>query len=255
MTALVAGSAVRTCFGSGAQTFAALLRGACGVGPLRHGDPARLNVAAGYHIGGQSPTDDPRQPLRASGWLSACVRQALDEAGVDPARQRVLALVGTGLRELSAVEEAALGGPGTPVHRLHFGAAVREAAPGVGAVLTVANACSASGHALALAQDLVELGEADAVVVGGADAMTQSMLAMIGRVADAPTERIRPFDRDRQGKLLTEEAIHKPPTANLSSILQPPESHQQFAPGRQVRLPRQQIANHNSIPPQQHPAR
>lgn len=210
MTALVAGSAVRTCFGSGAQTFAALLRGACGVGPLRHGDPARLNVAAGYHVGADSAADsaadDPRRPLRASGWLSACVRRALDEAGVDPARQRVLALVGTGLRELSAVEEAALGGPGTPVHRLHFGAAVREAAPGVGAVLTVANACSASGHALALAQDLVELGEADAVVVGGADAMTQSMLAMIGRVADAPTERVRPFDRDRQGVLLGEGA-------------------------------------------------
>ena len=31
--------------------------------------------------------------------------------------------------------------------------------------------------------------------------------------------------------------------------------HQQFAPRRQVRLPRQQIANHNSVAPQQHPAR
>jgi 3-oxoacyl-[acyl-carrier-protein] synthase II len=204
VTALVAGAAVWTCLGSGAETFAALLRGACGVGPLRHGDPARLNVAAGYHIGDEA--EDPGRPLRASGWLSACVRRALDEAGVDPMRQRVVALVGTGLRELSAVEEIALGGPGTPVHRLNFGAAVRTAAPGIGGVVTIANACSASGHALALAQDLVELGEADAVVVGGADAMTQSMLAMIGRVADAPTERVRPFDRDRQGVLLGEGA-------------------------------------------------
>ena len=32
-------------------------------------------------------------------------------------------------------------------------------------VVTIANACSASGHALALAQDMVELGDADAVVV------------------------------------------------------------------------------------------
>ena len=57
------------------------------------------------------------------------------------------------------------------MHRLHFGAAVRQAAPGIGEVVTIANACGAGGHALALAQDLVEPGEADAVVVGGADAM------------------------------------------------------------------------------------
>jgi 3-oxoacyl-[acyl-carrier-protein] synthase II len=202
VTALIAGAAVRTCLGTGAETFAALLRGRCGVAPLRHGDPARLNVAAGHHVG----DDDPHRPFRAGTWLSACVRRALDQAGVAPDRQRVVALVGTGLRELSAVEDMALGGPPFAPHRLHFGAAVREVAPAVGGVVTLANACSASGHALALAQDLVELGEADAVVVGGTDAMTQSMLAMIGRVADAPTERVRPFDRDRQGVLLGEGA-------------------------------------------------
>lgn len=202
MTAVIAGAAMRTCFGSGDETFAALLRGECGVTPLRHGDPARLNVAAGYHVG----TDDPHRPFRAGQWLSECVREALDQAGVEPGRQRVVALVGTGLRELSAVEAMALGGPAVPAYRLHFGAAVRTAAPAVGGVVTLANACSASGHALALAQDLVELGEADAVVVGGADAMTQSMLAMIGRVVDDPTDRVRPFDRDRRGVLLGEGA-------------------------------------------------
>jgi 3-oxoacyl-[acyl-carrier-protein] synthase II len=204
MTALIAAAAVRTCLGTGAETFEALLRGACGVGPLRHGDPVRLNVAAGYHIGGAS--DDPNQPLRASDWLSDCVRRALDESGVDPARHRVVALIGTGLRELSAVEHTALGGPEIPVHRLHFGVAVRAAAPAIGDVVTIANACSASGHALALAQDLVELGETDAVVVGGADAMTQSMLAMIGRIADAAADQVRPFDRQRRGVLLGEGA-------------------------------------------------
>jgi 3-oxoacyl-[acyl-carrier-protein] synthase II len=175
------------------------------VGPLRYGDPARLNVSHGYHVGA-ADDDDPDRPLRASAWLSGCVREALSESGVDPARHHVVALVGTGLRELSAVEDTALGGPPIPVHRLHFGDAVRAAAPGVGEVVTIANACSAGGHALALAQDLVELGEADAVVVGAADTMTRSMLAMIGRVADAPTDRIRPFDRGRQGVLLGEGA-------------------------------------------------
>ncbi|MEE3922547.1 beta-ketoacyl synthase N-terminal-like domain-containing protein [Micromonospora sp. BRA006-A] len=70
--------------------------------------------------------------------------------------------------------------------------------------VTVANACSAGGHVLALAQDMIELGEADAVVVAATDAMTESMLAMIGRVADEPADRVRPFDRDRAGVLLGE---------------------------------------------------
>jgi 3-oxoacyl-[acyl-carrier-protein] synthase II len=202
MPALVAGSAVRTCFGSGADTFAALLRGECGADPLRQGDPGKLNVYAGYHAG----TDDPNRPFRAGRLLAECLDEAARQAGLDTARQRVVALVGTGLRELSAVEDWVLTGASFPVRRLHFGDVVRRALPGVTDVITVSNACSASGHALALAQDLVELGEADAVVVGGADTMTQSMLAMIGRVAHTRTARVRPFDRDRDGVLLGEGA-------------------------------------------------
>jgi 3-oxoacyl-[acyl-carrier-protein] synthase II len=205
MPALVAASAVRSCFGAGAATFSALLRGDCGVGPLRHGDPAKLNVAAGYHAG----ADDPNRPLRASRMLAECLGEAAAQAGLAGREwhgRRVVALVGTGLRELSAVEEWALTGASFPVRRLHFADVVRAAVPLVTDVITISNACSASGHALALAQDLIELGEADAVLVGGADTMTQSMLTMIGRAAPAPTAQVRPFDADRNGVLLGEGA-------------------------------------------------
>jgi 3-oxoacyl-[acyl-carrier-protein] synthase II len=113
-----------------------------------------------------------------------------------------VALVGTGLRELSAVEDHALAGASFPVRRLHFAGVVGDALPGVADAITISNACSAGGHALALAQDLVELGEADAVVVAAADTMTRSMLAMIGLVAPGRTARVRPFDSDRDGVLL-----------------------------------------------------
>ncbi|MFF5207129.1 beta-ketoacyl synthase N-terminal-like domain-containing protein [Streptosporangium sp. NPDC000396] len=202
MPTLIAGSAVRTCLGGGAETFAALLRGECGAGPLRHGEPDKLNVFAGYHIG----ADDPNRPFRAGRLLAECLGEAVRQAGLDTGRQRVTALVGTGLRELSAVEDWALTGSSFPLRRLHFADVVREALPGVTDVITISNACSAGGHVLALAQDLVELGEADAVVVGATDTMTQSMLAMIGRVAPARTARVRPFDRDRDGVLLGEGA-------------------------------------------------
>lgn len=202
MPALIAASVVRTCLGGGAETFGGLLRGETGRQPLRHGDPAKLRVGYGYHIG----TDDPARPYRAGEWLAGCVREAAAEARLDPRRERVVALVGTGLRELSAVEDWALRGTPVAPHRLHFGSVVRDALPGLTEVVTVSNACAAGGHVLALAQHLVELDEADAVIVGGADAMTLSMLAMIGRTTGTPGDRVRPFDADRTGVLLGEGA-------------------------------------------------
>ena len=202
MSVLIASSVARTCLGDDRATFAALLRGACGVTELRYVPAERLNVRAGYHI----DEHGPERHRRASRWLGECVAEAVSRAGLDPARQRVAALVGTGLRELRAVERWALDGVPLRREQLHFAGTVRDAAPGTGAAVTLSNACSAGGYALALGQDLVELGEADAVVVAGADAMTESMLAMIGRFGDEPTERVRPFDAGRTGVLLGEGA-------------------------------------------------
>jgi 3-oxoacyl-[acyl-carrier-protein] synthase II len=202
MAVLIAASAARTCLGDGTATFQALLHGGSGVGPLRYFPAAALNVRCGYHI----PEPGPERPLRASAWLAECVAEAVARAGLDTARQRVVALAGTGLRELRAVERYAAEAIAVPRERLHFGGALREAAPGVAAALTIANACSACGYALALGQDLLELGEADAVVVAGTDAMTESMLAMIGRFGDEPADRVRPFDSRRAGALLGEGA-------------------------------------------------
>jgi 3-oxoacyl-[acyl-carrier-protein] synthase II len=200
--ALITGCAIRTCLGDGDATFAALLRGESGIGKLRYVDRERLNVRRGFHIA----EPGAERPFRASRWLVTCVDEALTQAGIDPERQRVVVIVGTGLRELRAVERSALAGTSLDLGRLHFAAAIRSALPAVTAVVTLSNACSAGGHALALAQDLVQLGEADVVVAAGADAMTESMLAMIGRMADGPSKDLRPFDADRSGTLLGEGA-------------------------------------------------
>jgi 3-oxoacyl-[acyl-carrier-protein] synthase II len=201
VSVLITASSVRTCFGDGEATFRALLQGRSGAGPLRYGDPWQLGVTRGYHIAG----GEREQPLRASTWLGECVCEVLAKSGVDPVRQRVTAVVGSGLREHRVIERFP-GWPDVPAERLHFAAAVREEAVAVDAVVTLANACSAGGTALALAQDLIEFGQADAVVVAGTDAMTESMLAMIGRVTGEPADHVRPFDTDRRGVLLGEGA-------------------------------------------------
>jgi 3-oxoacyl-[acyl-carrier-protein] synthase II len=124
----------------------------------------------------------------------------------------VAAVVGTGLGEQASVEAWALGRTDPPAAdrpfpaTQDFGDVVRRAVPGVEDVITLSGACSAGGHALAVAQDLVDLGEADAVVAAGVDAMSRAMLAMIGLVGGRATAQVRPFDADRTGVLLGEGA-------------------------------------------------
>jgi 3-oxoacyl-[acyl-carrier-protein] synthase II len=202
VTALIAASAVRTCLGGSEATLARLARGESQLSALQHLAMPTMNVERAYEI----PEPGPERELRASGWLRECVEEALDRSGVDAALSRVSAVVGTGLGELREVERWAVDGHPIEPERLHFAQAVRDAAPGIDRVVTLSNACSASGYALALAQDLVELDDADAVVAAGADAMTASMLAMIGRVWPSPPDRVRPFDRDRHGTLLGDAA-------------------------------------------------
>jgi 3-oxoacyl-[acyl-carrier-protein] synthase II len=201
MPVLIASSAARTCLGDEQETFAALLAGTSGVGQLRYYPQGRLTVNRGYQI----KDSGEEQPLRAGAWLAHCVARAVAGAGLRPG-QRVVALIGTGLRELRAVELWAADGWPLRAEDLHFGGAVRGAFPPVSAAITIANACSAGGHALALGQDLLELGDADAVIVAAADAMTESMLAIIGRFDEEPAERVRPFDAFRRGVLLGEGA-------------------------------------------------
>ncbi|SBT41146.1 beta-ketoacyl synthase N-terminal-like domain-containing protein [Micromonospora narathiwatensis] len=203
MPLAITGSAMRTSLGDTAETYQALLAGESGRRPLGYVAPERVNVRHGYHV----DASGPERPYRASAWLAGCVAAAAREAGLDCARQRVVAIVGTGLRELRAVERWRADGQPVEPDALHFGAAVRGALPGVEDVVTVSNACSASSHALALAADLIELDEADAVLACGADAMTESMLAMIGRVGDESSDAVRPFDADRKGVLLGDGAV------------------------------------------------
>ncbi|MFT2015056.1 beta-ketoacyl synthase N-terminal-like domain-containing protein [Streptomyces sp. 796.1] len=227
----ITGSSMVSCHGDLDATFDALVAGRSGASPLRIGDPAKLNVTHGYGIdaatedgyraattaavagaggGVQGAAQDAygvgEQVRLAGRWLASAVAGALAEAGVDPAERRVAVLVGTGLRELRAVEEWHGDGAALRLAQLHFNEAVRSVAPGVTEVHTLANACAASGYALALAADLLDLEEADAVVVAGCDTMTESMLTMIGRVGTTTADTVRPFDEDRDGVLLGEGA-------------------------------------------------
>lgn len=198
----ITGSELLTCLGDGDALWTALTEGVTGAAPLRHFDPARLRVAYGYQI-----DEDPEErSFRPSRWLARCVAEAVRQAGLDATGTRTVAIVGTGLRELRSLERWHADGAPASLPDLHFGRCVRGVVPGVQQVLTISNACAASGYALGMAEDLLALDEADAVIVAGTDGMTESMLAMIGRIGGQAAERVQPFDANRVGVLLGEGA-------------------------------------------------
>jgi 3-oxoacyl-[acyl-carrier-protein] synthase II len=76
---------------------------------------------------------------------------------------------------------------------------------------TLATACTAGTQALGEGLRLIQRGEADVVLAGGADAMINpvgvlgfSLLGTLSRRNDAPSRASRPFDRERDGFVIGE---------------------------------------------------
>ncbi|GAB3898702.1 beta-ketoacyl-[acyl-carrier-protein] synthase family protein [Kibdelosporangium lantanae] len=185
------------------ETFEALCAGRSGRHPLRFWDRTSFREVHAYEIDDRPSGQDI--PGRASALLAAAVGQALADAGLDPWLADVPVLVGSGLGELRSAEIA--WAARTPVHEstLDVSRTVRDRF-GATDVHTLANACAASLHALALGADLLDLGEADTVVVAGVDVLVQSMSGLLDRVQLDPPGELRPFDVARKGVLLGEGA-------------------------------------------------
>ena len=76
-----------------------------------------------------------------------------------------------------------------------------------GPVSTVSNACASSAIAMAYGAELIRSGKAELMLVGGFDALTPLNLVGFGMMRNSSlSNRIRPFDRKRDGMLLGEGA-------------------------------------------------
>ncbi len=190
------------------SSFAAYLSGDTSLHPLRVFDPSRYRVRVAYELDDR-PDGDSDVPGRAGHWLVGAIREALVRAGLDDrakrAGLRIPVLVGTGLAEQRSLELWRTAGADLGLDDLHFaGVVARET--GLRHTLTIVNACAASLYALAVGTDLLALGEADAVVVAGTDALSETMFGLLDRVNMNPPGEVRPFDADRQGVILGEGA-------------------------------------------------
>ncbi len=202
MAATVLGTAMTSCHGDTGQTYEALIAGK--IGARRLADPlaSRLKIQWGY------PIDDERRANRPSGWVAGCILAALDQAGVDLARERVPILLGTGLREQRSLEIAVEDALRVGLDDLDLARTVSASVPGTvpSDVMVISNACAASGYALGLGLDMIESGDHDVVVVAGCDDIALGMQGMIGRVSPRARTCVRPFDVSGAGVLLGEGA-------------------------------------------------
>jgi 3-oxoacyl-[acyl-carrier-protein] synthase II len=215
-----------------ASAWESLRKGVTGIGPITRVRVDDLSVRIGGELKGFDPATvlDRKEVRRLDPFLHytiAAAQQAMDHAAlrVEPERaERVGVLIGSGIGGLQAIEEnaATLRERGASrVSPFFIPGMITNMASGVvsmrfgarGPNSCVVTACATGTHSIGEAFRLIQRGDADAMIAGGAEAPIErlgiagfaAMRAMSTR-NDEPQRASRPFDRDRDGFVIAEGA-------------------------------------------------
>jgi 3-oxoacyl-[acyl-carrier-protein] synthase II len=211
-------------------TWAALLEGKSGVGPISRFDASAFRSRIAGEVRGFAATDyvDPKTADRLERvelFALAAAREALRHANLPRGQvppERLAVVIGSAVGGIMEVERQydrlkergprAISPIGIP--KLLANSASGQVAIEIGAQgfsFCPVSACASGAHAFALALDLLRAGRADVVVAGGSEAAV-TPLAIGGFCAmevlslrnDAPPAASRPFDDDRDGFVMAE---------------------------------------------------
>ncbi|MFP4105688.1 MAG: beta-ketoacyl-ACP synthase II [Phycisphaerae bacterium] len=210
-----------------------LMNGRSGIGPITKFDvsefPSKIGGQLNDWAGPQDPVD-PREAKRMDPFTQYAVGaslEALQDAGVDPSpedRDRCGVVVGTGIGGLLELQQQHVRMLEKGVRRISpftVPKMMGNAAAGTISILagfrgpsfSVQTACASAANSIGDALRLVQNDEADLVIGGGAEAaLTEiglgSFCALKGLSTrnDDPEHASRPWDKDRDGFLLSEGA-------------------------------------------------
>ena len=212
-----------------ADTWAALLEGRSGAATIQSFDSSALDVNFACEVKGFDPTayvpkKDQRRMDRFILLGFSAASQAIAEAKlttsghVDP--ERVAVYLASGMGGLPGIEaqhsDLLSKGRISPFFipqvipnmlagqvSIHFGFK--------GPNFSIASACSSSAHAIGEAVRLIERGDADIAIAGGAEAAISPLgiagfatMKALSTRNEAPEKASRPFDRDRDGFVMGE---------------------------------------------------
>jgi 3-oxoacyl-[acyl-carrier-protein] synthase II len=217
---------------SAEELFAALCEGKSGISNIESFDVSTYPVRFGGEVKNFDATKyiDQRESKRMdrfSQFAVAAAIQAVDDSGLDFSKEdafRVGVIVGTGIGGIREIEEQ---------HIKLLGKGVRQVSPFTvpklmanaacgniairyglrGPNFCVVSACASSNHAIGEAFCNIVSGRSDVVITGG----TEAALTPVGLASfcaarslstrnDDPARASRPFDRDRDGFVLSEGA-------------------------------------------------
>jgi len=225
---VVTGMGMLTALGKDvATTWAAMVAGRSGVGPITLFDPSRLEcrIAGEVTDFDSSHVLDRKDMRRTDRYIQfglVAAREAMDDAGL-PARlegeqaERTGVIFGTGLGGVGTLVDGitinALRGPDRispffiPMGIPNVGAGQIAISFGMtGPNFTTVSACATGGHAIGEAWETIRRADAEVMVAGGAEAGIREPLVggfdsmhALSRRNDDPEAASRPFDQGRDG--------------------------------------------------------
>ncbi len=212
------------------STFAGLLGGRSGVGPITRWDAKDFATRFAAEVKDFDPATvlEPHEARKLDPFVlfaMAAAKEALADCGIDlekEDRTRFGAVVGVGIGGLTDIEaqhNVLLERGPRRVNPFFIPKIMMNAAAGQisirhglqGPNYATASACASSAHAVGLAMKAIRWDEADVMLAGGSEAAITTLgiggfnaLKALSTRNDAPQRASRPFDRDRDGFVMGE---------------------------------------------------
>ena len=229
---VVTGLGVVSPVGSTVQSaWDAILRGESGIGPVTRFDvsafPVRIGGAVrGFDVSAYLPAKEARRMDEFMHYGVAAGVQAVSDSGIDFAKSdptRCGAVCGAGIGGLGTIEAdyaeylkamnprkiSPFFVPSVIINMIAGHLSIRYGLKGPN--LGVVTACTTSTHAIGLGMRSIQYGDADVIIAGGGEmATTRCGLGSFGQAKalstrnDAPAEASRPWDKDRDGFVLSD---------------------------------------------------
>ncbi|PZO61897.1 MAG: beta-ketoacyl-[acyl-carrier-protein] synthase II [Pseudoxanthomonas suwonensis] len=208
-----------------ASSWEGIVSGRSGIGPITCFDASALPTRIAGEVRDFDPARwippkdvkkmDPFVHYGVAAGLMAIADAGLDIAAGDP--ERIGVAIGAGIGGISGIEETTLktasGGPrkispfyipSTIINMISGNLSIMTGAKGPN--IAAVTACTTATHNIGLAMRLIQYGDADAMIAGGAEFATTptavggfSAMKALSTRNDEPQRASRPWDRDRDG--------------------------------------------------------
>lgn len=211
-----------------ASSWDGIVNGRSGIGPITHFDASGFSTRIAGEVRDFDVTrwvsaKDARKMDPFIHYGVAASMMALEDSGItvdESNAERIGALIGSGIGGILGIEEQTVkyseGGP-RKISPFYVPSTIINMLPGQVSLLTgikgpnfsAVSACATANHSIGMAMRMIQYGDADVMIAGGAERGSSptsvggfcSMKAMSTR-NDDPTAASRPWDKDRDGFVL-----------------------------------------------------